>query len=133
MTGRTGAFRSSRVLVGVLLLAASAAAAWWFLEDRGTWPRGEALGSALRPLVEGKDPERALVARAIWENYLETRANASRWSGVYWGFTFTAAAMSAACNVRNVSACICVRELRTFGCAPRCSGGRGQVFSLRWP
>lgn len=95
MTARTGGSRSGRVLVGVLLLAAAVAAVWWFLEDRGTWPRGEALGSALRPLVDGKDPERALVARAIWENYLETRANASRWSGVYWGFTFTAAAMSA--------------------------------------
>jgi hypothetical protein len=83
------------VLVCVVLLAVAIPGTWWLLEDRDTWPRGEALGAALRPLVEGKNSEQALVARAIWENYLETRANASRWSGVYWGFTFTAAALSA--------------------------------------
>jgi hypothetical protein len=83
------------VLVGALLLAIAIAGSWWFLDDRDTWPRGEALGAALRPLVEGKNSEQALVARAIWDNYLETRANASRWSGVYWGATFTAAVLSA--------------------------------------
>lgn len=84
-----------QVLIGVLLLAFVTAGGWWFLEDRNTWPRGEALGTALRPVVEGKNTEQALVARAIWENYLETRSNASRWSGVYWGFAFTAAILSA--------------------------------------
>jgi hypothetical protein len=95
MSETTSSLSATRVLVGVLLLAAALVAAWWLLEDRETWPRGEALGTALRPLVEGKNPEQALVARAIWDNYLETRTNASRWSGIYWGFTFTAAALSA--------------------------------------
>ena len=84
-----------RILIVVFLLAAVISGVWWFLEDRDTWPRGEALGAALRPLVEGKNSEQALVARAIWDNYLETRANASRWSAVYWGFTFAAALLSA--------------------------------------
>jgi hypothetical protein len=67
-----------------------------FLEYRGTWPRGEALGHALEPLLAPDAAEdQSLVARAIWENYRETRTNASRWSGVYWGFTFTAALFSA--------------------------------------
>lgn len=95
MTERVSSSLSVRVLACVLLLAVALASAWWFLEERDTWPRGEALGAALRPLVEGKNSEQALVARAIWDNYLETRANASRWSGVYWGFTFTAAVFSA--------------------------------------
>jgi hypothetical protein len=84
-----------RVLIGLLLLGAVVAGSWWFLENRDTWPRGEALGTALRPLIEGKSLEQSLVARAIWDNYIETRSNASTWSGVYWGFTFTAAALSA--------------------------------------
>lgn len=82
-----------RALLAVVLLAAVIAGSWWFLNDRDAWPRGEALGAALRPLIEGKNPDQSLVARVIWENYLETRSNASRWSGAYWGFTFTAAAL----------------------------------------
>ncbi len=35
------------------------------------------------------------MARVIWDNYREARANASRWSGVYWGLTFAAAVLSA--------------------------------------
>ena len=36
-----------------------------------------------------------MVAGVILENYTEARVNASRWSGIYWGFTFIAAAFSA--------------------------------------
>jgi hypothetical protein len=95
MTERSGSSSVVRALTGVALLAVVGAGVWWVLDDQGTWPRGDALGAALRPIVEGKNSEQALVARAIWDNYLETRANASRWSGVYWGFTFVAAAFSA--------------------------------------
>jgi hypothetical protein len=90
-----GSRRLVTALLGIIVLALVIAVAWWFLQDRDTWPRGEALGTALRPIVEGKNPEQALVARVIWENYLETRANASRWSGLYWGLTFAAAVLSA--------------------------------------
>jgi hypothetical protein len=83
------------MLIGVFLLTAVIAVVWCLLEYRGTWPRGDALGAALRPIIEGSNSEQALVGRAIWDNYLETRTNASRWSGVYWGFTFAAAALSA--------------------------------------
>ena len=46
-------------------------------------------------MIEKQNTEQSLVARAILDNYLETRANAARWSGVYWGFTFAAAVLSA--------------------------------------
>ena len=91
-----------RLLFGVVLalcVMAAVIAAWQLSGDQEVWPRGEPLGSALRPWIEGKEPERAMIARAIWENYLEARSNASRWSGVYWGFTFTAAVLSALAGV----------------------------------
>ncbi len=78
-----------------LAVAALGAAAWWFFEVRDDWPRGEALQAALQPLIDKPGPDQSLVARVILDNYLETRANASRWSGVYWGCTFAAAALSA--------------------------------------
>jgi hypothetical protein len=88
---------SSRVwvLMCVLALALVSVGMWWWLDCRDTWPRGEALGTALRSVIEGKEGDQKLVARVIWESYLETRANASRWSGLYWGLTFFAAAFSA--------------------------------------
>lgn len=95
MTEKASPSSVVRVLICALVLVCGVAGTWYFLQDREAWPRGEALGAALRPLVEGKNSEQALVARAIWDNYLETRSNASRWSGVYWGFTFTAAVLSA--------------------------------------
>lgn len=95
MTETTAGASSSRALLYVLLVVAAIAGTWYFLENRDTWPRSEALGDALRPIVDGGTPEQSLVARAIWDNYIETRGNASRWSGVYWGFTFAAAVFSA--------------------------------------
>ena len=49
---------------------------------------------------KGRTAEQAMVARLIWDNYLETRANASRWSGLYWGMTFAAAAAQRAGGAR---------------------------------
>lgn len=79
----------------LIVVGGLAAVGWWVVEDREAWPRGEALGTALRQVVEGKNPEQSLVARTILDNYREARGNASRWSGVYWGFTFTSAILSA--------------------------------------
>jgi len=59
------------------------------------WPRGDALAAAMQPLIEEQNTDQSLVARAILENYNETRSNASKWSAVYWGFTFLAATFSA--------------------------------------
>ena len=96
MDERVGSSSSAgRVLAGILVLAVLIAAGVWFLQDRDSWPRGGALGEALRTFMEGRNAEQAMVARVIWDNYLETRANASRWSGVYWGLTFVAALLSA--------------------------------------
>jgi uncharacterized membrane protein (UPF0136 family) len=84
-----------RQLIGVLLLCALSIGAWWFLRNRDEWSRGEALRGALLPLINRSDPDQSLVAGVILGNYHESRSNASRWSGVYWGFTFAAAALSA--------------------------------------
>lgn len=84
-----------RALVVVLLLCAFGVGAWWFLRNRDNWPRGEALRVALHPLITKTNTDQSLVAGVILDNYREARSNASRWSGVYWGFTFAAAALSA--------------------------------------
>ena len=82
-------------LLPVVVVFAVGVSVWWFFEYRSDWPRGEALGDALQFLIDKKNTDQSLVARVIWDNYLETRTNASRWSGIYWGFTFLAAALSA--------------------------------------
>jgi hypothetical protein len=84
-----------RALLAIVLVSALGILVWWLFEYRNNWPRGEALGLALHPLIDKQNTDQSLVARAIWDNYLETRSNASRWSGIYWGFTFLAAALSA--------------------------------------
>ena len=68
---------------------------WWVLESNDMWSRGQALENALRPVIENKTTDKAVVAKAILTNYLEIRGNASRWSGVYWSCTFLAALFSA--------------------------------------
>jgi hypothetical protein len=84
-----------RSTVVILVIALFAGAVWAYFDWRETWPRSEALGVALNGVIGGADSEKSLVARVILDNFRETRANASRWSGIYWGFTFFAAAFSA--------------------------------------
>lgn len=85
-------FSFVHVLAWAVLIFALVGAGWIVQQ---AWPRGAALATAVQPIVDGKNAEQALVAKAILDNYQETRQNASRWSGVYWGFTFTAAILSA--------------------------------------
>ena len=87
--------RPLRVLLAIGVFIALAGGAWWFFDNRDTWHRGEALGFALQSVIAGSEQDQSLVARIILENYHETRSNASRWSGIYWGFTFFAAIFSA--------------------------------------
>lgn len=84
-----------RALLAIVVVSALGILVWWLFEFRNNWPRGDALRLALHPLIDKQNTDQSLVARAIWDNYLETRSNASRWSGIYWGFTFLAAALSA--------------------------------------
>ena len=86
--------RRARV-IGVLLLCALVAGMGWFIRYRDGWPRGEALQAALIPLIVKTNTDQSLVAGVILGNYREARTNASRWSGIYWTFTFAAAALSA--------------------------------------
>ena len=46
-------------------------------------------------MIDTQPSDRSLVATAILDNFLETRRSAAMWSGVYWGFTFFAALLSA--------------------------------------
>ncbi len=88
-------FSVGAVLAWLVVIFALVGVGWWALAGRDAWSRGEALGTALDPVISGSNPEQALVARAILDNYREARETAARWSGVYWGFTFAAAILSA--------------------------------------
>ena len=79
----------------MLVLVACIAFGWRLLMASNAAPRGQALQAALAPIAEDKDPDKAVVAKVILESYRETRANAARWSGVYWLCTFAAAILSA--------------------------------------
>jgi len=57
--------------------------------------KAEPLTNLLQPVISGKDPEQALVASALLDNYLEQRRTAAVWSGVYWGFAWLSAVLSA--------------------------------------
>lgn len=57
--------------------------------------RGETLTVSLEQVIEGKDPEKAMAAKAILGNYEETRQIAALWSGLYWGFAWAAAVLGA--------------------------------------
>lgn len=99
MSSSESSWSRVRALLAIVIVSALGIAVWWFFEDRGAWPRGEALGVALRLLIDKQNTDQSLVARAILDNYLETRSNASRWSGIYWGFTFLAASLSALAGI----------------------------------
>jgi hypothetical protein len=83
------------VTVIAIIITIAVVGTWWKLAEFGSATRGEALAEALQAVIEKKDTEESLVASAILTNYQETRTNAARWSGVYWGSTFIAAALSA--------------------------------------
>jgi len=87
-------FPRARV-VGVLLICAVIAGMVCFIRYRAGWARGEALQVALIPLIVKTNTDQSLVAGVILGNYREARSNASRWSGIYWTFTFAAAGLSA--------------------------------------
>ena len=76
--------------LALLLLAALAVYGGW----RSTL-RGEALVEAMKPLAQGGPGDVTLAASAILRSYEETRRIASLWSGLYWGFAWTAAALGA--------------------------------------
>ena len=83
------------ILLAVGAVIALAGGAWWCFEHRDSWQRSEALGDAMQSVIDGPQQDQSLVARIILTNYHETRSNAARWSGIYWGFTFFAAIFSA--------------------------------------
>jgi hypothetical protein len=78
-----------------VIVVAFIAGAWWVFDHRESGLRGEALAVALQSVIGGAGKDQSLVANIILSNYFETRFNAARWSGIYWGFTFFAALFSA--------------------------------------
>jgi hypothetical protein len=79
----------------VALVGAMAVGVWWYVTNPSISPRSGALQAALSSMNANPASDRSLVATAILDNFLETRRNAALWSGVYWGFTFIAALLSA--------------------------------------
>jgi hypothetical protein len=84
------------LLLGAIVLLG--AAVFYFSQNEGHL-RGETLLATMAPIVNGKDPEKALVANAIVGNYTETRQIAAMWSGLYWGFAWAAAILGALSGV----------------------------------
>ena len=80
------------VLLGAIIAIATAII--YFSQAEGHL-RGETLKLTLQAVINGKDPEKAIVANAILGNYAETRQIAALWSGLYWGFAWTAAVLGA--------------------------------------
>ena len=85
----------AKVLAATAVVAAIVAVAWWCLTNPNIWPRSGALQAALMSMHDTQPSDRALVATAILDNFLEARRSAAMWSGVYWGCTFLAALLSA--------------------------------------
>jgi len=95
MNGSKSSSSRRYVVMAAMAAACVLALTWWLLTERAGWSRGDALRVALASLMDPPRSDAALVAQVILDNYLETRVIAARWSGVYWGFTFVAAALSA--------------------------------------
>jgi hypothetical protein len=81
------------LLALAIVIVLALVGAWRPLAEVGDATRGEALATALEPVIEQENTDESLVARAILTNYQETRMNAARWSGIYWGSSFAAAAL----------------------------------------
>lgn len=91
---------STLVVIVLVLMLIAAAVSYWYLKTRNSFDRGQALVDALQTVIDDrmideKVTDRAFVAKVIQSSYLEVRANASKWSGAYWGCTFVAALFSA--------------------------------------
>ena len=84
--------RYAILLLSVIVLAAVAIVYFSGTKDH---LRGEMLTVSLEPVIEGKDLEKAMAAKAILGNYTETRQIAALWSGLYWGFAWAAAVLGA--------------------------------------
>jgi len=88
-----------QLVYGLAILLVAIAAIWAYTTWIESVTRGQALTDALQYLIDANasEPEtgKAKVAEAIKSSYLEVRANARRWSSVYWGCTFAAAIFSA--------------------------------------
>lgn len=86
-------FRPNILYITILIIVAGAASEL-FLQYRSEWPRGHALEQALAIRIDTTSKKEVSPAKIVLENYKETRTNASRWSGIYWGMTFAAASFS---------------------------------------
>jgi hypothetical protein len=82
-------------VVGLLLACVAAVVAVVYFSQTEGHLRGEPLKELLQPVAEGKDADKASVAKALLANYTETRQIAALWSGLYWGFAWTAAVLGA--------------------------------------
>lgn len=83
----------NKCLVAIIVLALLAVGI--YLSMHNTQLRGEPVQTLLAPIIDGKDPDQALAARALRDNYLETRSIAALWSGLYWGFAWISAILGA--------------------------------------
>lgn len=92
------------VIVAVVLAVLGAAIFYWTracdtaCSSSDVKGRGEGLVTALAPYGDQKDAT-GVAAATLISNYEEDRANAVRWSGIYWWCVFAAAGFSAIAGV----------------------------------
>lgn len=61
--------------------------------------QGDAVLRALHERIATSTGDQKLLGTAILDNFIETRKIASNWSGLYWGFAWVSAALSALAGV----------------------------------
>lgn len=86
-----------RLILGLVLLLAIAALVWLSLKNPQT--AGGSRGSAIAHLSEVLPENLSDLGKLVVTNYTEYRANAVRWSAVYFGCLFGAAFLSACAGV----------------------------------
>lgn len=92
-----GTSSGSKMTLGVVLLLAISLIAWWFLKSPQTM--GEYRGGAIGQLQTVLPENLSGLGKLVATNYNEYRANAVRWSFVYYSCLFGAALLSACAGV----------------------------------
>lgn len=85
---------NARVVALLLMILVVGGSILYFSQTEGHL-RGDTMKELLTPFANGKDLDKAIVAKAILGNYTETRQIAALWSGLYWGFTWAAGVLGA--------------------------------------
>mgnify|MGYP001806831615 CR=1 FL=1 len=130
---------NARVVALLLMIFVVGGSILYFSQTDGRL-RGGTMKELLTPFAEGKDLDKATVARAILGNYTETRQIAALWSGLYWGFTWAAAVLGALSGlILKLESCITDEKIKkdiaaffTVSAAIMITVSTGGEFQRKW-